>query len=234
MLTSVVSGGTVIQKFAYELTCQGRVIYTGESTFGYFSAATMANQVGLDGVNRSLPALQAEAELRRSAVRLDLRRLQSANPGRPHARLEHGRLNFIDEAILLPESGRYGKGLVYASRPVNPRDWFYPFHFYQDPVMPGSLGVEAMLETQKAFALASGLGADLRTPRFAAVPASDPLTWRYRGQITPQHRLMELEVHVRGTEQHAGQAVLSGDASLWVDGLRIYEAKNLAVGLQEA
>ena len=49
------------------------------------------------------------------------------------------------------KGGRYGKGYVYASRPVNPQDWFYPFHFYQDPVMPGSLGVEAILEAMQVL-----------------------------------------------------------------------------------
>lgn len=234
MLTSVVSGGTVIQKFSFELTCQGHTLYTGESTFGYFSPATMANQVGLDGGKSVLPAFQAEPGLRQVAARLDLRRLQTAAPDKPSYRLESGRLNFIDDVFMIDQGGSYGKGLIYASRPVNPQDWFYPFHFYQDPVMPGSLGVEAMVEAVKAYALARDLGYGLHSPRFSAIPGAAPMTWRYRGQITQQHQQMELEVHISGIEQRANQAVLTGDASLWVDGLRIYEVKNLAIGLVEA
>jgi 3-hydroxymyristoyl/3-hydroxydecanoyl-(acyl carrier protein) dehydratase len=126
----------------------------------------------------------------------------------------------------------YGKGYLYASRPVNPADWFYPFHFFQDPVMPGSLGVEAVLETMQAAALEWGLGAGMRSPRFAAMEGS--LTWRYRGQIVQQHKLVELEVHISEVARGAQGAWLKGDASLWVDGLRIYEFKDAAVALVES
>ena len=100
--------------------------------------------------------------------------------------------------------------------------------------MPGSLGVEAILEAMRGFALVSGQGRDLRSPRFGSPPPGlAPLTWRYRGQITQQHRLMELEIHLVDIEQGADQVILTGDASLWVDGLRIYEVKNAAVGILE-
>ena len=60
------------------------------------------------------------------------------------------------------------------------------------------------------------------------------MLWRYRGQITQQHKLMELEVDLQRVEQNAGQVTLRGDASLWVDSLRIYEVKNAAVAILEA
>lgn len=100
--------------------------------------------------------------------------------------------------------------------------------------MPGSLGVEAVLEALRGFALANHLCGSLRTPRFTgALPGADPLTWSYRGQITQKHQQMELEVHIGAIEWQAGQVMLSGCASLWVDGLRIYELKNAALGIVE-
>ncbi len=35
---------------------------------------------------------------------------------------------------------------------IDPAAWFLEAHFYQDPVMPGSLGVEAMHQAMAAFA----------------------------------------------------------------------------------
>jgi 3-hydroxymyristoyl/3-hydroxydecanoyl-(acyl carrier protein) dehydratase len=238
LLSHATSGGAVIQKFGFEISCGGRVLYEGESTFGYFSAASMASQVGLDGGRVTAPALRLDGELARRAMRVDLRRLQSGDPSIPGGRLARGRLHFIDDLYVLPDGGQHGRGYACASRLVDPQDWYFPFHFYQDPVMPGSLGVEAILETMRGFALVTGLGRGLRSPRFGApvrgyAPGAEPMTWRYRGQITRQNRLVEMEVHLSALVQRAGYVTLLGDACLWADGLRIYEVKNASIGILE-
>lgn len=244
MLSSVAGGGTIIQSFAFEMSCSGRPICAGESTFGYFSGDTMKAQVGLDGGQQALPLLRTAPGLAQKAAWLDVPQLQAAPTGanrqaQPQAlRLPEGRFHFLDDIAVLPEGGRYGHGYVYARRPVNPDDWFYPFHFYQDPVMPGSLGVEAVIEAGRAFVLSltgpAGAIAGLRAPRFGRAALSPAMTWRYRGQITPQNKLMELEIHFHAAEWRNGQVVYPGDASLWVDGLRIYEVKNLTIGVLES
>jgi len=231
LLTSVASGGTVIQKFTYALSCAGTIIYTGEATFGYFAVETMINQVGLDGGRRVLPLMQADPAKTEALSWLDLHRLQQGTNGQNSARLPRERMHLIDCAAASRSGGQYGKGYLFASRPVNPQDWFYPFHFYQDPVMPGSLGVEAVLETMQAGALAWGLEAELHLPSFRMLSGTLPMTWRYRGQITPQHGLMELEVHLSAVERLGAEVRLTGDASVWVDGLRIYEINNATVSI---
>lgn len=226
MVTSVVSAGTVIQKFAFELSCAGRVVYQGESSFGYFSAESMANQVGLDN-GKQAPWLANE-----KVEKVEVQRWKNARSGKPYLRLSQGKLNYLDEAWMSQTGGRYGQGYIYAKRPVNPADWFYPCHFYQDPVMPGSLGVEAIYQAMQMFALQTDLGAGLRSPHFG-LPVGRSLDWRYRGQITPQHQMMELEVHLKTAQGFEEGVLLPGDASLWVDGLRIYEIKNAAVAILE-
>jgi len=98
--------------------------------------------------------------------------------------------------------------------------------------------VEAILETMRGFALVTGLGRGLRSPRFGApvrgyAPGAEPMTWRYRGQITRQNRLVELEAHLSAVVQGAGYVTLLGDACLWADGLRIYEVRNASIGILE-
>jgi 3-hydroxymyristoyl/3-hydroxydecanoyl-(acyl carrier protein) dehydratase len=230
LLNSVVSGGTVIQKFAFELSSAGQIFYAGESTFGYFSPETMADQVGLDGGRRTAAAQSQQPNL----AALDLRAMQMDNAARPYLRLSRRYLGLVDEIWAAPEGGRSGQGYTYARKKINPQDWFYPYHFYGDPVMPGSLGVEAMQEAMQGWALAAGLGGGLRSPYFAPAASAEPVTWRYRGQITQQHGLMELEVHVTRAETAPDGLAVFGDASLWVDGLRIYEVKNLGLGIYEA
>jgi hypothetical protein len=45
--------------------------------------------------------------------------------------------------------------------------------------------------------------------------------------------MMEVEAHITDVRQSAGETAILFDASLWVDGLRIYEIKNAAVGILE-
>jgi 3-hydroxymyristoyl/3-hydroxydecanoyl-(acyl carrier protein) dehydratase len=128
--------------------------------------------------------------------------------------------------------GKAGKGYVFGERTIDATDWFFRYHLHQDPVMPGSLGVEAILELLQVYALANDLGAGFRNPRFIA-----PLTtvvWKYRGQITPENRTMTLDLHLTDVIREPGRVVLVADASLSKDRLRIYEVKNLVLAIEEA
>ncbi|MCZ6635241.1 MAG: hypothetical protein O7G87_17720, partial [bacterium] len=129
--------------------------------------------------------------------------------------------------------GRYSQGYVYANKKVNPRDWFYTCHFYQDPVMPGSLGVEAILQAVQVYALQQNLGDRFKSPRFGLVP-DHRTVWKYRGQIVSTNREMALEVHIKQIEHQNQQCILIADASLWKETMRIYEIHDAAIRIAEA
>jgi 3-hydroxymyristoyl/3-hydroxydecanoyl-(acyl carrier protein) dehydratase len=115
---------------------------------------------------------------------------------------------------------------------VDDRAWFFAAHFHQDPVMPGSLGLEAIFQAMRAYALQLDLGRPFCSPRFGL--AADHLTvWKYRGQITPDAGQMDLEVDMTRLEERDGRVTLLGDASVWCDGLRIYEVRDAAICLAE-
>ena len=62
-------------------------------------------------------------------------------------------LRMVDAVdVFLPEGGRYKKGYLQAEKVVDPKEWFFTAHFYQDPVCPGSLGVESFLQVMQYFA----------------------------------------------------------------------------------
>ena len=60
--------------------------------------------------------------------------------------------------------------------------WYFPCHFYLDPVMPGSLGIESIVEAIQCLALQTGLTQPFRSPRFGHAPGVGT-AWKYRGQI---------------------------------------------------
>ncbi|HEX2915111.1 MAG TPA: hypothetical protein VH186_30240 [Chloroflexia bacterium] len=237
LLSTAVFEGTIIQRFEFECSCEETVLYRGSSAFGFFTREAMLKQVGLDSGKEVAPWLE-QSKLK--ATRLDLtspalRSLyyQPSSGSKRYYRLATGQLDLLDEVVLLPGGGRNGKGYIYASRAINPSDWFYKCHFYQDAVMPGSLGIEAILQAMQAYALEQNLAGHLKSPRFGQLN-NHAFTWKYRGQITPDNQKMSLEVHIDRVEIGDKQVVVTGEASLWKDQLRIYEVKPVALAIYEA
>ena len=229
----MVSGKQIIHKFDFQLTVKSQAIFEGNSIFGFFPAEAMATQLGRDGGQETLPLYEQPGKaLPGRMIDLANSSLRQSPPDRPYYRMPAGHFNLIENVFINPDGGRSGQGYIYANKPIDPSDWFYACHFYQDPVMPGSLGVEAIIEAMQAFVLDQNLGEGMKNPRFDLVPGQ-VMSWKYRGQILQTAKVMKLEVHLTRVEKSAGQALVMGDASLWADRIRIYEIKDAGIRLVE-
>ncbi|MUH01815.1 short-chain dehydrogenase, partial [Scytonema sp. UIC 10036] len=237
--SSTVVQGAIIQKFDFQLFCDGELFYQSEMVFGYFSDQMLANQVGLDGGKIVRPWYEEKKNESLSAIAINLNnpihqdKFYQALPSKPYYHLAHSQLNFLNEVLIVEAGGKYQQGYIYASKDISPRDWYFPYHFHQDPVMPGSLGIEAIMQAMQVYALQLDLGRQFKSPRFGQV-LNHEMTWKYRGQITPENRKMYLEVHISKIDVNNEQVIVVGDASLWKDNMRIYEVKNVAISLSES
>lgn len=218
------SGGTVIERFTVECRQDERLVYAMTTVFGFFTAGAFANQVGLP------PTPDEQAQLAApSDFLVDL----TARPARYCAgapRIAVSDLQMLDRISgFWPVAGRAGLGRMRGEKDVDPSAWYFKAHFFQDPVQPGSLGLEAMVQLLQLYMLETGMAAGIPRPRFEPIAVDRPLTWKYRGQVLPVDRLVtvELEVTERGRDERGAYAV--GDAWLWVDGRRIYAATGLAM-----
>jgi 3-hydroxymyristoyl/3-hydroxydecanoyl-(acyl carrier protein) dehydratase len=217
--------GAVLQNFAYELSADGEVFYRGESLFGYFDDDALANQVGLDHGTYLAPWLDRTAGV--TAHRLDLRADRRLFDG-PGLRLGRDELQLVDRLEVVPGGGDHGAGYVRGHRQITPDDWYFDCHFHRDPVMPGSLGIEAVIQAMQAYVIDQDLAADFARPTFA-LPAGVEMAWRYRGQILRDDRDMHFDVHVKEIRREPDRLLVIGDANLWKTGMRIYELKDVAV-----
>ncbi|MCP3849131.1 MAG: hypothetical protein GY694_02660 [Gammaproteobacteria bacterium] len=228
----------IIQKFTFELIVDGETFYEGDAVFGFFSAESLSTQVGMDKGKKLLPWYKEESIAENKLVTFNLKSeqaqkaLYAPQDNKPYYHLAGGALDFLDESIVVADGGKFGKGYVHSMKVIDPTDWFYPCHFYKDPVMPGSLGVEAMIQSLQIFALQQDLGKDMVNPRFGLV--EDEAKWTYRGQIIPDNDVMTLEVSVKEIRKSAGRIDIVADGNLWKDGLRIYSVESIGLSLQEA
>ena len=235
LVNTSIAGGAIIQSFTFDLSVDGVIFYTGKAVFGYFSADSLTNQLGMDKgqTKQSWFAENGIAESEIEVFYLNNKQcnLYHAPEGKPHYRLAGGQMNFIDKVSIVEGGGDGGVAYVHGERTVDASDWFFRYHFHQDPVMPGSLGVEAIIELLQTYALKNDLGAEFTNPRFVA-----PLTeveWKYRGQITPVNKQMSLDVHITDIIREPGEVRIVGDANLSKDGLRIYHVKNIVLSIIE-
>jgi 3-oxoacyl-(acyl-carrier-protein) synthase/3-hydroxymyristoyl/3-hydroxydecanoyl-(acyl carrier protein) dehydratase len=234
LLSTVMAGTNIIQSFSFELSTDGQPFYEGKAVFGYFKGDALKDQLGLDNGKVTQPWHVAKGIAADTKVNLLDKSCRHFNApiSQPHYRLAGGQLNFIDSVEIVDNGGTEGLGYLYAERTIDPSDWFFQFHFHQDPVMPGSLGVEAIIETMQTYAISQDLGAGFNNPKFGQI-LSD-IRWKYRGQINPLNKQMSMDVSITSINDIDGKKVITGNASLSKDGLRIYEVFDIAISIEEA
>lgn len=205
------SGGMIIQHYAMSVEDRNGPVYTGKTYFGFFSQAALAQQVGMRGTKPLIdPAYDIRAEQR---------------PFPRQAPFPSEMLRMLDEVWLYPpDADPQGKPLLCGIKRVNPADWFFQAHFYQDPVWPGSLGLEAMLQLMKVEAMRRFGGSD---GAMVAMPPQTTHRWSYRGQVIPTCERVRVEARI--TDVDVPNKRLRADGLLHVDGRAIYEIKDFAL-----
>jgi acyl transferase domain-containing protein/3-hydroxymyristoyl/3-hydroxydecanoyl-(acyl carrier protein) dehydratase len=219
------TAGMIIETFVVNCWLGERKVYELRTVFGFFPPAALAAQAGLP-----ITPMHRELLERANNTAIDLDAAPAAFFAHPTLRLAGPMLRMIDRIEgVWPEGGAAGLGQIRAVKDVDPDEWFFKAHFFQDPVQPGSLGLEAMLQALQALLLHQDAGAGMVAPRFESIALDHMHSWKYRGQVLPHHRQVHttLEITARGHDARGEYAF--ADASLWVDGQRIYEASGLGV-----
>ena len=224
LTTTANSAGVTIQSFDAECYADGTPVFSLSTVFGYFPKEAFDRQLGL-------PASAAEhAQLTEpSPYTVDL----TTRPARyceGPLRLAGPMLLMIDRVTgYWPDGGRAGLGRLRSEKDVDPGEWFFKAHFFQDPVQPGSLGIEAMVQLLQYYMIERDMGAGVHRPRFEPVRLGEQLTWKYRGQVVPTSTriTIDLEILAVGTDDRGRYAL--AEAWLWVDGVRIYHAEQLGM-----
>ena len=209
------SGGMIIQGYNFAVEDVKGPVYSGSTVFGFFSAAALAEQVGVRGA----ASWQPSAEQISRARHFDYPQ---------EAPFPEKMLRMVDVIDLYSaDGGPHQLGFVRGSKIVDPDEWFFKAHFYQDPVCPGSLGLESFLQLLKVVA-AERWGADAET-RFETVVRGQEQRWNYRGQIIPTNKRIEIEAVITAVDDD--ERILWADGVLQVDGKIIYQMHQFSLRL---
>ena len=134
-------------------------------------------------------------------------------------------LMFDRIADISETGGAHGKGGVRAEFDIRPELWFFGCHFKGDPVMPGCLGLDALWQLLGFYLGWLGLTGRGRALGVGEVKFSD--------QVLPTVKRIIYGVDLKRVFK---SKLVLGIADGWLeaDGTRIYEAKDLRVGLFKA
>ncbi len=130
-------------------------------------------------------------------------------------------INRID--LFIPEGGPNRLGFIRGSKKVDPNEWFFKAHFYQDPVTPGSLGLEAFIQLLK-FVATRRWGASYETV-FEGM--NEKHQWLYRGQVVPTDQTVTIEAVI--TEMNDNARSIRADGFLMVDGRVVYRLTDFTI-----
>jgi PfaB family protein len=227
------AGDMIIEHFEFEIRQDGQKVYAGTSYFGFFTLSALNEQVGLQEDANNLFTPTEDASRCGHTHRIgplyplypeDIKRTPATALCMPGSAL--GMIDQIE--VYLPAGGPDGLGYIKGIKQVNPKEWFFKAHFYQDPVWAGSLGVEAFLQLVRYAAIRRWKR--LRTSHRLELATGLTHTWTYRGQVVPDNRQVAIEAAITQLSD-TPQPQIMANGYLQVDGLYIYKMENFGYRL---
>jgi 3-hydroxyacyl-[acyl-carrier protein] dehydratase/trans-2-decenoyl-[acyl-carrier protein] isomerase len=110
---------------------------------------------------------------------------------------------------ISPTGGRWNRGYLVAEKDILYDEWYFQCHFKGDPVMPGVLGVDALLQLTGFYLM--HLGHDGCGRALAG-------SFRFNGQVRPDSRLLvyrldfrKIVAHPQPTAFAEGEAIIHGE-----------------------
>jgi 3-hydroxymyristoyl/3-hydroxydecanoyl-(acyl carrier protein) dehydratase len=227
------AGDMIIEHFDFEVWHRDQKIYAGNTDFGFFTVETLAVQEGIrDADQKAYTPIGAEMQRCQTYEFRDRSPISPQDPewepGRGLA-LPARAIRMIDRIeAYIPDGGPMGLGFIRGTKTVDPREWFFDAHFYQDPVLPGSLGIESLIQVLKY--IARQRWPHLTDSHRFSLLREKPHNWTYRGQILPKSRLVTVEAVVTEVAEQPFPT-LTATGYLKVDGLYIYEMEDFGITL---
>ncbi len=219
MTSASITGMLIINQFTVESFLNETLVYSYETSFGFFPKEAMENQKGLPITEDDTALLECP-----NNITIDLTQYPKQFFGFESACLPASKLLMLDRITAwYPGKGRGEKGYMRAEKDVNSKDWFFKAHFFQDPVQPGSLGVEAILQLMQANMLQRGYQDSLSNPMFEPIVIGEPVEWHYRGQIAPHNKKITIDIEIDSIDKNETQITMWALAKVWVDGIKIYQ-----------
>ncbi|MEM1244251.1 MAG: 3-hydroxyacyl-[acyl-carrier-protein] dehydratase FabA, partial [Pseudomonadota bacterium] len=220
------SGKMIIVAFHVQTYCKEEKIYDLDTVFGFFPAQAFANQAGLPIEEHEKNCLTEHSDFN-----VNLKQRQTEYFSNLYGLPGPGLLMLDAISGFWPQGGKYNKGRLRAAKTIDPNEWFFKAHFFQDPVQPGSLGVEAILQTLQFYVLHCFPDKCDGQAYFEPVIFDEPVIWKYRGQVVPTNKQVIISTDIKQIIMNESAVTVLAESSYFVDGTKIYSANPIGIRL---
>lgn len=221
-------GPLTLVKFDAKTYADGDLAFTMNTGFGFFTKESLLTQKGIP-INDSFKSITEN----KSNILIDLKKRDYKAFNHPTCALEKSNLLMIDRIVYMDiNGGENNLGLARSEKDVTYDDWYFKRHFFQDPVQPGSLGLEAMIQLFYVYVHESGILNKFKNPEI--IPLLDEeITWTYRGQVVPKNKLVNVDLSITKIYEQNNFTRICADSWLRCDDLLIYKATNITLLIRE-
>ena len=143
--------------------------------------------------------------------------------GEGHPRLPMPNMLMLDRITSISEEGgKYGNGEIAGEFEVNPDAWFFACHFKDDPVMPGSLALDALCQLLGFY-----LGWKGYKGKGRAFGAGEV---KYKGEILPTAGTVSYHLDIKKLCKRPVLMAIA-DGNVMLQGRTVHTVKSLRVGI---
>jgi len=227
------AGDMTIEQFEFQVFQSDLKIYEGDTSFGFFTKEALAIQTGIHGgsENAYVPGVEKIKNAKSFIIKAEapFTPVDNKIDQAPSLAMPAKAVLMLDQIdTYIPDGGPYGLGFIRGIKKVDPDEWFFKAHFFQDPVCPGSLGIESFLQLIRFIAI--DRFKHLENSHSFELSTKTPHNWIYRGQILPDNKKIEVEAVVTKISDKPNPEVFA-NGYLKVDGLYIYKMDNFGFRL---
>jgi len=143
--------------------------------------------------------------------------------GGGHPRLPLPNMLMLDRITYVSaDGGKYGYGEIDGEFEVNPGSWFFACHFKDDPVMPGSLALDALCQLLGFYLGWKGYKGKGRAFGVGEV--------KYKGEILPTSGTVSYHLDIRKLVKHPVLMAIA-DGEVILKNKAVHTVRSLRVGI---
>lgn len=135
----------------------------------------------------------------------------------------------IDRVIEVSETeGNYGLGYIIAEKDIDETFWPYKCHFKNDPIFPGTIMLEGVIQVSTFFQTLMGLYSTSKQIS-AHMRTNSAVKSIFRGEVKPGCHLLRFRVDPVDVRKVEDGILFVMDAAVYCDGMQIVKQQNAAV-----
>lgn len=132
----------------------------------------------------------------------------------------------IDRIIEIKSNGgKYGLGCIISEKDIDESFWPFACHFKNDPILPGTVMLEAMTQTSIFFQTYMGLY-NRQKPVRISWKKDSMIKSQFRGEISKGKHTLRIRIDVMEVSEELDETTIAIEGAVFCEGVKIVQVNN--------